>query len=316
MSAPRRITALHRLEDLAFGGVLAWYRAKSIDRASDAGARLGEQIGPRLSAHRTALRNLALAFPGWGDAQRQETARAMWRQLGRTLAEFAHMDRIAAYDEDGRVRVEGAERLDAVKAAGRGAVFISGHFANWEVMAAAIVQRGLTCHVTYRPANNPLVDARISAVRRSYGVKLQSAKGREGGLGLLRALAKGETVALMNDQKYAEGVAAPLFGHEAMTADGATRLALRFGAPLIPLHVRRLEGVRFEVVVHPEIPLLRDAPIDQAVQDAVGRINAFVEARVRDAPEQWFWVHRRWPKEAWAAAGLTGPKAQAAPSSA
>lgn len=305
MSANHEVTALHHFESIAFEAALGWFRSKNLDRASAAGARLGELLGPRLSAHRTALRNLALAFPEWSEAARHQTARAMWTQLGRTLAEFAHMDQISAYSADGRVTIIGAERLDAVKASGRGAVFISGHFANWEVMAASIVQRGLPCHVTYRPANNPLVDARINAVRRSYGVRLQSAKGREGGMGLLRALARGETVALMNDQKYNEGVAAPLFGYDAMTADGATRLALRFGVPLIPLHVRRLDGASFLVTVHEEIPLLRDAPFDLAIRDALQHINTFVEARVREAPEQWFWVHRRWPKQAWAMAGLT-----------
>lgn len=304
MSPPRHTTLLHRLEDAALAALLAHYRSLPLDRASAAAGALAAALGPRLSAHRTALRNLALAFPDWDPKRRRETALAMWRQLGATFAEFAHMDELNAYGPRSRVHVLGGERLDEVKASGRGAVFIAGHFANWEIIAAAIVQRGLPCHVTYRPANNPLVDRRINAIRRSYGVQLQSAKGRAGGLALLRALARGETVALMNDQKYSEGIAAPFFGHDAMTADGATRLALRFGTPLIPLHVRRLEGVSFEVVVHPEIELLRDAPTDVAVRHAINAINAFIESRVREAPEQWFWVHKRWPKSAWVRAGL------------
>lgn len=304
MSPPRRITLLHRLEALGFSGLLAAFRSQPLDRASALGAQLGEAVGPNLSAHRTALRNLALVFPECSQQERAAIAAAMWRQLGRTVAEFAHLDRIQPYRSDGRVRVENVRLLDAIRQSGRGAVFISGHFANWEIMAAALVQRGLACHVTYRPANNPMVDARINAARRSYGVQLQAAKGRQGGLGLLRALAKGETVALMNDQKYAEGVVAPLFGHPAPTADGAARLALRFGAPLVPMSVQRLEGAHFVVRVHEPIALARETPPEEAVLGAVQAINAFVEARVREAPEQWFWVHRRWPKEVWAAAGL------------
>jgi len=304
VSAPRRISLLHRLEALGFSGLLGAFRSQSLDRASELGARLGEALGPRLGAHRTALRNLALAFPERAAPERAAIALGMWRQLGRTVAEFAHLDRIQPYCSQGRVRVENVALLDAIRQSGRGAVFISGHFANWEIMAAALVQRGLACHVTYRPANNPLVDARINAARRGYGVTLQSAKGRQGGMGLLRALAKGETVALMNDQKYAEGVVAPLFGHPAPTADGATRLALRFGVPLAPMSVLRLEGAHFVVRVHEPIALDYSAAPEAAVEAGVRAINAFVEARVREAPEQWFWVHRRWPKEVWAAAGL------------
>jgi KDO2-lipid IV(A) lauroyltransferase len=133
---------------------------------------------------------------------------------------------------------------------------------------------------------------------------MQSAKGKEGGMRLLRGLARGEAVALMNDQKYNEGVAAPLFGHDCMTADGPTRLALRFGVPLIPLSVKRLPHSRYAITVHEPLPLDREAPQDQAVQDSVARINAFMEARIREAPQDWFWVHKRWPKEAWANAGV------------
>jgi KDO2-lipid IV(A) lauroyltransferase len=176
-------------------------------------------------------------------------------------------------------------------------------------MPAAIAQRGVVCHMTYRPANNPIIDGRIQAIRNTYGAKLQSAKGSSGGIGIYRGLMRGESVALMNDQKYNEGLPAPFFGHDCMTADGPTRMALRYGVPLIPFSLRRLSEdgrpvVRFRIKVHDEIPLRREAPVAEAAQDAVIKINAFMEARVREAPEQWFWVHKRWPKEAWTKAGV------------
>ena len=302
MSANPEIRLQHRLEAFALDRVLAWFAARPIDRASDAGAKLAQALGPRLSAHQTALRNLALAFPDRAEAEHEAIAHAMWGNIGRTLGEFAHLPGLKIYGGDGRVEVRGLDILDATKASGKGAIFVSAHLANWEIMAAALVQRGLPVRVAYRPPNNPLVSARIAEVRRGYGVLHQAPKGREGGMSLLRALAKGESVAILNDQKYGEGLSAPLFGHAAMTGGGPARLALRFDAPIIPMAVRRLTGARFEVTIHPPIAFDRSAPADEAALEATVRINAYLEARIREAPEQWFWVHRRWPKEAWAAA--------------
>lgn len=299
MSGPRTPSLRHRLEAAGFDALMAWYGAKPIDQASAAGARLGRLLGPHLGAHQTALKNLALAFPEWNARERTRVAMAMWAQIGANAGEFAHLARLRIDENARRVEVIGADRLDAIKQSGRGAVFVSGHFANWEVMAASIVQSGIVCHVAHRPPNNPLIAAKIAAVRQRYGVTHQAPKGRAGAMQMMRALSKGESVALLNDQKYGEGIPAPLFGHDAMTADAAIRLALRFEVPLMPLHVVRVGGAYFQVHVLEALPLLRDAENEVSVRDGVDKINAFIEKCVRKAPEQWFWVHRRWPKAAW-----------------
>jgi KDO2-lipid IV(A) lauroyltransferase len=302
MAVATDVTPLHRIEDFAFGLYLGHFAKMPIDRASAAGADWLVRLGPLTSAHRTALRNLRLAFPDETEAWRREVARAMWACIGRTVAEFPHLPSIRPYDGGDRFVVRNAERLDAIRESGKGAVFISGHFANWELMPVAIAQRPTPCQMTYRPANNPLIDARILKIRENYGARLQSAKGVEGGVGLMRALKQGWSVALMNDQKYNEGVKAPFFGHDCMTADGPTRLARRFRTLLQPMSVRR-DGARFTATVHDPLPVDLDDPDDVAIPAAIARINAFMEARIREAPEQWFWVHNRWPKEAWAKAG-------------
>ena len=302
MAISTKVTLGHRIEDAGFAAFLNTFGAMSPASASAAGASLLRALGPLTSAHRTALRNLRLAFPNETEAWRRDIARAMWGEVGRMAGEFPHMHAYRTEARGGSIKVEGAERLN--EAARTGAVFIAGHFSNWEIMAVAIVQSGVTCHVTYRPANNPLIDRRIVEGRRAYGVNLQSAKGAEGGMGLMRALARKETVALMNDQKYNEGVAAPFFGHDCMTADGPARLALRFKVPLVPLSLKRTAPQAFVATVHPAIPLDYDAPLDDGVVAGVREVNAFMEARVREAPEQWFWVHQRWPKSAWRDAGI------------
>lgn len=302
MAIATDITPYYRVEAFLFDAYLKHFNAKPVERASDAGAKLLQRIGPLSSAHTTMMRNLRLAFPNETETWRRDVARASWAELGRTLGEFPHLPEISSLGADPRIVVEGAERLAPLQQTG--AVFIGGHFSNWETTAITLAESGLVCTMTYRPANNPIIDRRILDIRLRYGGTMQSAKGVEGGVGLARALRRKQSVALMNDQKYNEGVAAPFFGYDCMTADGPARLAHRYRTPLVPISLERIGPARFRVGVHEAIPLDYDAPIADAARDAVFRVNSWVEARVREAPAQWFWVHKRWPKDAWIKAGV------------
>jgi len=287
-----------RAEALGFDLASALLRLLPVDWVSGLGAALFRTLGPFTGSQRIAERNIRLAFPGLSDDERRRLLRGQWDNLGRTFFEFPITDRLTP--ASGRVEVVGRERLEAIAASGKPAVLVSGHFANWEVMAAAIVDAGVTCQITYRAANNPYVDRRIKAGRARYGVRLFAPKGGEGARELLQAMDRGESVALMNDQKFNSGPAALFFGRPAHTAAGPTRLGLRAGARLQPLSVQRLGGARFRVMVHE--PILLDQTGDRArdLETGVRKVNAFVEARVRERPAEWFWVHKRWPASVYA----------------
>jgi KDO2-lipid IV(A) lauroyltransferase len=161
-------------------------------------------------------------------------------------------------------------------------------------MPAAIVDAGVNCEMTYRAANNPYVDDRIKKSRFRYGVRLFAPKGGDGARELLEAMKRGVSVALMNDQKFNNGVAAPFFGRLTHTAPAPSRLAIRFGTVLQPMSVQRIKGARFRAVVHEPIHLPRTGDRAADIAAGVRAINAFVEARVRERPAEWFWVHKRW----------------------
>jgi KDO2-lipid IV(A) lauroyltransferase len=287
-----------RLEALAFdliGGALALL---PIDAASALGGAVLRLIGPLTRAHKTARRNLMIAFPDMAEPERRRILAAQWENVGRLAAEFQMLGRLTP--QSGRIEVEGAERLEAIRKSGEAVVFISGHFSNWEVMAIVIVRSGVRCQVTYRAANNPYIDRRIIRNRARYGVELFAPKGEAGSREVLEALRRGESVALMNDQKFNGGVAEPFFGVTAHTAPGPTRLALRSSGVLQPMSVHRTRGARFRVVAHEPIVLERSGDRTEDIREGVRRINAFIEAQVRARPEEWFWVHNRWPAEAYA----------------
>lgn len=283
-----------RIEALAFDLARAIARLFPIEAVSAAGGWLFRQVGDLTGAGKIARRNIELAFPAMPAAEREALMAAQWDNLGRTFFEFPLTDRLTP--ARGRVEVVNRERLSAIAASGRPAVLISGHFANWEVMAAVIADAGVPCRVTYRAANNPYVDRRIRETRARYGVKLFAPKGGAGSRELLDTLKAGQSVAFLNDQKFNSGIAAPFFGRIVHTAGAPTRVAVRFGAVLQPMRVQRLPNARFRVVIDEPIPLQNTGDREADVEAGVRAINAYVEACVRDRPAEWFWVHKRWPQ--------------------
>ncbi|WGM31314.1 lipid A biosynthesis acyltransferase [Brevundimonas sp. NIBR11] len=288
-----------RLEAAAFAGFIGLMRLIGLEAASNFGGWVLRTLGPLVGTHKVVMRNLRIAFPEMSEDDRRRLAVAQWEQTGRTFAETAIMDRLTP--ASGRIDIVGAERLEAIRAFGRPVVFVSGHMANIETMAAVLVASGIPVQVTYRAANNPYVDAQIIAARARYGVKLFAPKGGDGARELLAGMARGESVALMNDQKFSEGPEVVFFGQPVNAAPGPSRLALRFGTVLQPMSVVRLPGVRFRVTAHEPIELQNTGDRAGDIARGVQAVTTFVEERVREHPVDWFWVHKRWPDKVYSA---------------
>jgi len=284
-----------RLEALAYDLLVGAMRLLPVDVVSDIGAALLTTIGPLTSIQSVVNKNLDIAFPEKDAAWRKRIIRAQWDNLGRTFAEFAIMDKITV--ANGRIVVENGERLEEIKRANKPVVFVSGHFSNWEVMPSVIMEYGVRCVMTYRAANNPYVDKRIREGRARYGVKLFAPKGGDGAKEMLLHMDEGESVALMNDQKFNRGVSTPFFNSRVDTAPGPTRLAMRHNTVLQPMSVQRLHKARFRVLVHEPIAVENTGARGADIDATVCKVSAFIEERVRARPEEWFWAHKRWPKE-------------------
>ena len=293
--AEPRVPFLWRMEAWAYDFAQFLARLFPIDAVSDFGGRMFRTFGPLTSKQAIAETNLRIAFPEASDSEIETLLAAQWEETGRWMAEFLVVDRLAA--ETDRIEIENIERLQALAGPAGPAVLISGHFSNFDIMAVAIVRSGIKCQITYRATNNTLVDRRIVETRRRYGVNLFAPKGMSGTRELFRALDRGESIALLNDQKFNGGVAAPFFGRLAHTAPGPSTFALQKHLPIVPISVQRTHKARFKVVVHEPIRLVETGDRDADVKVAVVRINALMEALVRERPSEWFWVHRRWPNE-------------------
>lgn len=264
--------------------------------ASAIGGLIGRSIGPRLGITRRARRHLAQAMPELSAAEQDRVLRDMWDNLGRVAFEYPHIARIRVYEPGSPVEITGVEHLDAAVAASKPVILFSGHLANWEIGALAVVQRGLHLLQIYRAANNPVVEAMMVDFRKSIGVEAVP-KGAKGGRRSATVIKAGGVMGMLVDQKMNDGIPVPFFGRDAWTAPALAKLALRYDAVVIPWRVERLPHSTFRLRVYPamELPQTGDSVVD--VRTAMTQVNALLEGWIRETPGQWFWLHRRWPND-------------------
>jgi KDO2-lipid IV(A) lauroyltransferase len=289
-----------RLADLAEGAgaalVYGLFRALPVDWASALGGFVARSIGPRLALSRRALKHLRLALPEIGEAEARSVIRGMWDNLGRVIAEYPHLGEYRVYDERGRIEIRGAEHIRAQGAPGKRAIFFSGHFGNWEVATLAVAQAGLRVVEMYRAPNNPFVDRLVNHARSVVGSEL-AAKGSAGARRMLAAMRDGRHIAMLVDQKQNDGLPVPFFGRDAMTGPALATFALRFRCTVVPVRVDRLRGARFRITVEPPLDLPRTGDAEADRRAVMTKVNQVLERWIRERPEHWFWLHRRWPDQ-------------------
>ncbi len=262
-----------------------------LDWASALGGLTGRLIGPRLGITKRARINLRAAFPELTAPEIETIIRGMWDNLGRVAYEYPHLKKIKVF-AGGRVEVRGLDHLKNALAAGR-VIMFSGHLGNWEIAALAGGQYGIDVAQIYRAANNPLVDAMLARLRGDAGELIP--KGAVASRRAVAALRRGGHLSLLADQKLNDGIAVPFFGREAMTAPALAMLALRFDCDVLPVRVERLHGAHFRLTVYPKLPLPDSGDRTADTLALMAAVNQTLETWIRERPEQWFWLHRRWP---------------------
>ncbi len=292
----RPVRFFHYIELALMRGLLGFFRLMSVDTASALAGKFLRYVGPLIRpASLRAERNIKKIHPDWSQDQIHNVIRDAWENLGRTSGEFAHHDKLGP--STGRVEIAGKEILDRVIANGRPVIFVTGHFANWELFMPALTQCGVDYGFVYRAANNPLTDELIINHRAKTMSRHQIPKGKRGGRILVQSLSDGQSVVMLVDQKLNSGISVPFMGKPAMTAPAAARLALKYDAPLIYLGLERLEGAYFRLTVREPLEFTPTGKSADDIYALTKKINELLEADINARPGQWLWFHRRWPKE-------------------
>ncbi|MGU3386452.1 lipid A biosynthesis lauroyl acyltransferase [Methylobacterium sp. D53M] len=266
-------------------------------RSTALGAALLRTLGPLLPAHRTAMANLRAAFPDMSEAERKRIALEAWDNLGRTGAEYAHLDSLFDYDPaatgDLRTEVAGIEHFYALRDDGRPGLIFSAHLANWELPAICAARFGLDATAVFRPPNNPAAARLVQEVRRRTMGGL--AASTPGAVFAMRDVVEtGGHLGQLIDQHFTRGVVVEFLGRPCLANPLLAKLARHYDCPVHGVRVVRLPEGRFRLELTPplELPRAADGTID--VAGAMQAMTAVVEGWVRENPGQWLWMHRRW----------------------
>lgn len=243
---------------------------------------------------RLALDNLALAFPGLSSAARHDLAHRSWQHLGMTLVELARLLGRPLEATLGELTLDGVEHLQRVMDEHARALVLTAHLGNWEYLTAAHHLAGYPLSVVVRRLDPPALDRLAAAMRRKTGVKLIDKRGAL--RPVLEALHRGGLVGILLDQNAArrEGVFVPFFGRIASTSRSLALLAVRTGAPVVPIFIRREGPGRHRVSIEPPLARPTANGPTQAIVELTARCTQTIEAAIRRTPEQWLWSHDRW----------------------
>jgi Kdo2-lipid IVA lauroyltransferase/acyltransferase len=268
--------------------VLAVSRARRFEKRSNA---LGTAIGfvmrwfppARWRFDREVLR----VFPDMPRKERVQMGRAMGRAMGQTLFEIYHCADFQSRTDRFHPAGPGLAALEAARDAGKGALIVSGHFGQWEAVRAVLKAGGMETGALYRRQPNPHYQRRLRAGIEAGGMPVLET-GRAGTKSLVRHLRSGGFMAILLDEKHAEGARLPFLGHPALTSLAAAELALKYDLPMVPAYgLRRADGENFDVIFEEPIPHSDPVTMTQAFNDSLS-------ARILATPDQWYWMLRRW----------------------
>jgi len=289
---------LDHLQAAGLWGAILLLRCLGPVNASNLGGWVARSLGPMLAVSKVADANLRHAFPQLHHAERARIIQAVWDNLGRTAAELPHLGALRRCPAGPGWEIEGEAHIEKLRSAGGQALFFSGHLGNWEMILPIAAGLGFPVSGFYRAASNARSNAIIQSLRQqALGQHVfMFAKGAQGARAALTHLQDGGSLGLLVDQKMNDGIAVPFFGRAATTAPAIAQFALRFDAPILPVHVVRLGPARFRMICEPPLNIVRTGNKKTDTTTILLAVNATLERWIREKPESWLWLHRRWPK--------------------
>ena len=261
--------------------------------------RIARLIGPLMREQKIGRANLIAAFPEKPPKEIETILAGVWDNLGRIGAEFAHLDHIWQHDparpDQSRIEIgpRTHELFAQLRLDGKPALIFAGHLGNWELPALAAVAHGLDAAILYRRPNIASADRAIQEMRAVKMGTLIPA-GRDAPIRLAEALRNGQHVAMLVDQYLTNGVDVTFFGRKTKANPMLARLLRQIECPIHGVRIIRLPGHRFRAELSEEVMPTRNAAGEIDVQGTMQAVTSVMEEWIREYPDQWLWLHRRW----------------------
>ena len=257
--------------------------------SSNLGFLIGKIIGPIFRSKKLIIKNLQKA-----NLQKQndleKIASDVLGNYGRIFAEYVHLKNFRNDKLEKYISIEGLEHLNNLKKTKKRAVFISGHFNNFELMAMQIEKAGIELATIYRPLNNFLLNKTMEQIRTENICKNQIKKGRAGSREIIKNLIKGKSIAIMIDQRVREGIKIDFFNNQATTTTIPAQLIKKYNCELVPVYIERRKNNYFKMFVSKPIKIDKN----KSVLEITKYLNNLLERMILRNIDQWIWTHNRW----------------------
>ena len=257
--------------------------------SSNLGFLIGKIIGPIFRSKKLIIKNLQKA-----NLQKQndleKIASDVLGNYGRIFAEYVHLKNFRNDKLEKYISIEGLEHLNNLKKTKKRAVFISGHFNNFELMAMQIEKAGIELATIYRPLNNFLLNKTMEQIRTENICKNQIKKGRAGSREIIKNLIKGKSIAIMIDQRVREGIKIDFFNNQATTTTIPAQLIKKYNCELVPVYIERRKNNYFKMFVSKPIKIDKN----KSVIEITKFLNNLLERMIVRNIDQWIWTHNRW----------------------
>ncbi len=258
--------------------------------ASNLGEIVGKKFGPFFRSNSKIIDNLEKSNIGFSMEDRKKIIDNMWGNYGRILSEYMFLRQFRNNNLNHFLEIRGLNFLEEIKKNNEQAIFISGHFNNFELMAMEIEKAGINLSAIYRPLNNPFLNIIMERLRKKYICKNQVKKGKSGTRNLINLLKKNVSVALMIDQRVSEGESIKLFNRQAKTTTIPAQLTKKYGYKIVPVYIERFNKIHFKLSIEKPIEFDQKLSIEQISFE----LNKILERMISKNPDQWIWSHDRW----------------------
>ena len=292
--APVLASLAQKIEAAVFRSVFSLMRRLSTNRALQVSGFVFGLLGPLSDKTKKARDNLAVAFPDKTGDWHKKTARQIFKHLGYSIAELIKLEQIWE-ERDQRIEFVLEPKAREHMESGRATIFMTAHVGPWQIAPLVTRKYGFTINTIYAPESNPTMQAIMLDLRAAFGENLISTE--DGPRPLIKELKAGHSINMAMDTRPDNGKLIPFFGRDALTNTSAAGLALRTGAALVVARGERLPGWRYRITVYdPLTSPIPDAPIKEQAAALTEIVHHHFEDWIREYPEQWACLKRRWPK--------------------
>ena len=257
--------------------------------SSNIGAKIGKIFGPIFRSKNIIKKNLEYAGIK-NESEQKKVMEEMWENYGRILAEYPFLKKFKTNELKKYITIEGQEYLSDIKSKNKKAVFVSGHFNNFELMAMQLENLGIDLAAIYRPLNNFLMNKKMEKIRINHICKKQIKKGKSGLRDVLKYLKQDTSIALMIDQRVSEGKKIKFFNKFALTTTIPAQIFAKYECAVIPIYIERYNKYYFKMKISKPLNLSKSDSLELISE----KLNNLLEKMIMKNPSQWIWSHNRW----------------------